>query len=83
MKIAVGTSSTMVAATAIMGFAGHATGGHFKPEWAVPLACFAIIGGLIGGKFTLLMPGFKVPEAHCELMEPPIFINFDTGCLNC
>lgn len=53
MSIAVGTSSAMVAATAIMGFAGHATQGHFEPAWAVPLAITAIVGGLIGGKFAL------------------------------
>lgn len=53
MGIAVGTSSAMVAATAIMGFAGHATQGHFEPAWAVPLAITAVIGGALGGKFAL------------------------------
>ncbi len=53
MRIAVGTSSAMVAATAIMGFAGHASQGHFEPKWAVPLAGAAVLGGLIGGKFAI------------------------------
>jgi len=53
MGIAVGTSSAMVAATAIMGLIGHATQGHFEPRWAVPLACTAVVGGLLGGKFAL------------------------------
>jgi len=53
MRIAVGTSSAMVAATAIMGFLGHATQGHFNPKAAIPFALIAIIGGLIGGKFAL------------------------------
>ena len=53
MRIAVGTSSAMVAATAIMGFIGHATQGHFDPKGAIPFALIAIFGGLIGGKFAL------------------------------
>jgi len=53
MRIAVGTSSAMVAATAIMGFIGHATQGHFDPKYAIPFALIAILGGLIGGKFAL------------------------------
>lgn len=53
MRIAVGTSSAMVAATAIMGFIGHATQGHFNPEAAIPLAVIAVLGGLVGGKFAL------------------------------
>ena len=53
MGIAVGTSSAMVAATALMGFFGHTSQGHFDPKWAVPLACIAVLGGLIGGKFAI------------------------------
>ena len=53
MGIAVGTSSAMVAATAIMGFIGHTSQGHFEPKWAVPLACIAVLGGLIGGRFAI------------------------------
>ncbi len=53
MRIAVGTSSAMVAATAVMGFTGHATQGHFDPEGAIPFALIAVIGGLIGSRFAL------------------------------
>jgi len=53
MRIAVGTSSAMVAVTALMGFAGHAAKGHFDPSWAIPVACAAVLGGIIGGKFAL------------------------------
>lgn len=53
MGIAVGTSSAMVAATALMGFIGHAAKGHFEPTLAIPLAIAAVIGGIIGGKFAL------------------------------
>ncbi len=53
MRVAVGTSSLMVAATAAMGFAGHAAQGHFDPHWALPMACVAVVGGIIGSKFAL------------------------------
>lgn len=53
MRIAVGTSSAMVAATAMMGFTGHAINGHFDPYWAIPIACAAVTGGFIGGKFAM------------------------------
>jgi len=54
MRIAVGTSSLMVGATALMGLAGHAAQGHFNPHWALPMACIAVIGGIIGSKYALL-----------------------------
>lgn len=53
MRIAVGTSSAMVAATALMGFAGHLSKGHFEPTLAIPLAIAAILGGFFGGKLAL------------------------------
>lgn len=53
MHTAVGTASTMIAATAFMGFFGHAVQGDFNPAWAVPLAFITIAGGIIGGKFSL------------------------------
>jgi uncharacterized membrane protein YfcA len=53
MRVAVGTSSAMVAATALMGFLGHAAGGDFNPSWALPIAGIAIVGGLLGGKVAL------------------------------
>lgn len=53
MEIAVGTSSAMVAATALMGFIGHSINGDFNPQLAVPLAIVAVVGGLIGSKYAL------------------------------
>jgi uncharacterized membrane protein YfcA len=53
MRIAVGTASAMVAVTALMGFTGHAISGHFDPMWAIPVACAAVVGGLIGGKLAI------------------------------
>jgi uncharacterized membrane protein YfcA len=53
MRIAVGTSSAMVAATALMGFLGHTMSGDFNPHVALPLTLFAVIGGLVGSKFSI------------------------------
>ena len=53
MHTAVGTASTLIAATAFMGFSGHAIQGDFNPSWAVPLAFVTTIGGILGGKFAL------------------------------
>jgi len=53
MHIAVGTASTLIAVTALMGFSGHAIQGDFNPFFAIPLAFVAIIGGIIGSKFSI------------------------------
>jgi uncharacterized membrane protein YfcA len=53
MHVAVGTSSALIAAIALMGFTGHAIHGDFNPSWALPLAVMTIAGGLLGGKFAL------------------------------
>jgi len=53
MHTAVGTASTLIAATAFMGFAGHAVQGDFNPSWAIPLAIITVVGGLLGGKLAL------------------------------
>lgn len=53
MHTAVGTASTLIAATAFMGFTGHAVRGDFDPSWAIPLAFITIIGGILGGKLSL------------------------------
>ena len=53
MEIAIGTSSAMVAVTALMGLTGHALNGNFDLKFALPLILIAIIGGLIGGKLAL------------------------------
>ena len=53
IRIAIGTSSAMVAATALMGFLGHTVSGDFNPTWAIPTAFVAVIGGLLGAKFSI------------------------------
>lgn len=53
MPIAVGTSSAMVAATALMGFIGHTVQGHFEPGLALPLAIAAAVGGIAGGMLAI------------------------------
>jgi len=53
MRVAVGTSSVMVAATALTGFSGHALRGDFSAAWAVPAAAVAVAGGLIGGRISV------------------------------
>lgn len=53
MQMAVGTSSSLIAAIALMGFAGHAVHGHFNPAWALPLAAVTIVGGALGGRLAL------------------------------
>ena len=53
MHTAVGTASTLIAATAFMGFTGHAIQGDFNPSLAVTLALVTITGGILGGKFAL------------------------------
>jgi len=53
MRVAIGTSSAMVAVTALMGFLGHAAAGDFNFYWAIPLMVVAVLGGVIGGKVSL------------------------------
>ncbi len=56
MRIAVGTSAAMVAATAFMGLVGHTAAGDFNAAWAVPMSIAAVVGGLVGGTFSLKTP---------------------------
>jgi len=53
MRVAVGTSSAMVAATAVMGLIGHSAAGDFNASWAIPMSVIAVIGGLMGGLYSL------------------------------
>jgi len=53
MHTAIGTASTLIAATAFMGFTGHAIQGDFNPSWAIPLAIITVAGGILGGKLSL------------------------------
>jgi uncharacterized protein len=53
MKIAVGTSTTLVLITATAGFLGHVSTGHFNIEMSIILAVAAIIGSLFGTRLTI------------------------------
>jgi len=53
MKYAVGTASSLIAVTALMGFLGHLFQGDVSFAYALPLSIVTIIGGLIGSKFAL------------------------------
>jgi uncharacterized membrane protein YfcA len=53
MRIAVGTASVMVGATAFSGFLGHAVHGSFNPVWALSVAGGAVMGGVLGGRIAL------------------------------
>jgi uncharacterized protein len=53
MRVAVGTSSAMVAVTALMGFVGHTMAGDFSFIWVVPMVCVAMAGGLLGGRISV------------------------------
>lgn len=53
VRVAVGTATVMLAATAFAGFTGNALHGGFDPLLAIPAAAAAVVGGLIGGKVAL------------------------------
>jgi hypothetical protein len=53
VKVAVGTATAMLAATAFAGFAGNALHGGFSPTLAIPAAVAAMVGGILGGKVAL------------------------------
>src|SRR6056297_1714185 len=53
IEIAVGTSSAMVAVTALMGFIGHGLQGNINLSLALPLVIAAVSGGLIGSKWAI------------------------------
>ena len=52
MRIAIGTSSFMVAITALAGLCGHVTSGTFEIGNALPLAAAAFVGGFIGSNIS-------------------------------
>jgi len=53
MRTAVGTATSMLAATALAGFCGNALHGGFYAPLAIPSGAAAIAGGLLGGKVAL------------------------------
>lgn len=60
MRVAVGTSTAMVAATALTGFIGHAAAGDFNAGWAVVMSIAAVAGGVMGSKISLQVPAVKL-----------------------
>jgi uncharacterized membrane protein YfcA len=53
MRIAIGTSSLMVAATALAGLSGHIVTGSFNVVAALPLAAAAFAGGRLGSSLSI------------------------------
>jgi uncharacterized membrane protein YfcA len=53
VRIAVGTATAMLAATAFTGFLGNSLQGGFEPVLAIPCGVVAIVGGLIGSKIAM------------------------------
>jgi uncharacterized membrane protein YfcA len=53
MRIAIGTSSLMVAATALAGLSGHIVSGSFNVIAALPLAAAAFVGGRLGSSLSI------------------------------
>lgn len=78
IKIAVGTSTTLVMITASSGFLGHLSSGHFDIKLAIPLAIGGIIGAIIGTELTLkTKPEFlKIIFATTSLIAALIMIYY-------
>ena len=53
IEVAVGTSSAMIAVTALMGFIGHGLHGNINLQLAIPLVIAAVAGGLIGSRLAI------------------------------
>ncbi|MDZ7738082.1 MAG: sulfite exporter TauE/SafE family protein [Bacteroidales bacterium] len=53
MHIAVGTSTALVMFTALAGFLGHLSTGHFDAALAVPLAASGALGAFVGTRLTI------------------------------
>ena len=62
MRIAIGTSSLMVAFTALAGLSGHIVAGSFNILTALPLAAVASVGGYLGSNLScrVKIPMLKV-----------------------
>jgi S1-C subfamily serine protease/uncharacterized membrane protein YfcA len=60
IKVAIATSSVMVALTSLVGCIGHGMAGHFDPRLAVVLAVAAVIGAQIGSRLTLRADRFQL-----------------------
>ena len=53
VRISIGTSSLMVAATALAGLSGHIVSGSFNVVAALPLAAAAFVGGRLGSSLSI------------------------------
>ncbi|MBN2574107.1 MAG: sulfite exporter TauE/SafE family protein [Deltaproteobacteria bacterium] len=53
VRVAVGTATFMLAATAFAGFAGNALHGGFCPSLAIPAGIAAVVGGILGGRVAI------------------------------
>ncbi len=60
MDIAVGTSTVMVAVTALSGLFGHAVSGGVDWRVGVVLAVAAVLGGFLGGRVSLSVDRLKL-----------------------
>jgi uncharacterized membrane protein YfcA len=62
MRVAIGTSSLMVAITAIAGLSGHLIGSSFNILAALPLAVAAFVGGRLGSSLSARVkaPSLKI-----------------------
>jgi len=75
MRVAVGTSAAMIAATALMGLVGHAAAGDFNMAWAVPLGIAAVVGGVVGAKVTVkTQPGTLKTVFACTTFAAAVFM---------
>jgi uncharacterized membrane protein YfcA len=76
MHLAIGTSSILIAATAGMGFTGHALRGDFDPTWVIPLAVVTMAGGMLGAKFALRTnpQSLKLLFAYTELAAAALIV---------
>lgn len=53
ITVAVGTSSAMVAVTALTGFLGHSLHGNINLGLSIPLALVAVVGGIVGSRTAI------------------------------
>jgi uncharacterized membrane protein YfcA len=78
MRIAVGTSSVMVALTALMGFLGHTAGGDFHPASALPLVGAATVGGIVGGMGSVRVDPRKLKKVFAlTTLAAAVFMGFN------
>ncbi|KXS49069.1 MAG: Uncharacterized protein AWL62_1399 [Halanaerobium sp. T82-1] len=60
ITVAVGTSSAMVAVTALTGFLGHSLHGNINLELSIILALIAVVGGIVGSRTAINIDSKKL-----------------------